>query len=97
MISLIFTFLVVCFIFGALKGAIGGICERVFHRYGGFFGTLWAFAINTIQFCIICWLVSLILPVISWDLGLTLGPLYCAYCWIFNKENKLLSLIAGRG
>lgn len=95
MIGMIFSFIIICFIIGFLGGAINSICERVFSFYGGLFGTLWAFALNTLEFCIICWLVGLLIPVISWELGLTLGPLYCLYCWIFNKENKLLSFLFG--
>lgn len=95
MIGIIFTVIIVIFIGGFILGILNSIFERIFRMYGGFWGALWAYAINTLQFCIFCWLVSFVVPCIHWELGLTLGPLYCTYCLIFNKENKLLSWILG--
>lgn len=93
--NLIFGFFLLCIILGIARAIFMGLFERLFEMYGGFWGTLVAFAINAFEFCFICWLVSFIIPGVDWALGLTLGPIYTIYCWIFNKENKLLSLWFG--
>ena len=54
---------------------------------------LYLFASIMIAFVVICGIIGLILPVFGWDLGFVLGPVYCAYCWIFKKENKVLKFM----
>ena len=61
--------------------------------YGGILGTPLAYAINTIEWCFFAWLAGLVIPYIDLGLGFILGPLYCTWCWVFNKENKLISFL----
>jgi hypothetical protein len=94
MLSFIFSTILgvflICFI---VKFLDNGPAEPFFSYYGGFFGTIVAFILSTIAFVVICGIIGLILPVFGWDLGFVLGPVYCAYCWIFKKENKVLKFM----
>ena len=69
--------------------------NNLFAFYGGILGTIIAFVINTFQWCFLAWLAGFIIPGVNAGLGIFLGPIYCAYCWICNKENKFLSIIFG--
>ncbi len=94
MLSFIFTLILVVFVFTfVFKFLQDGPLEPLFSYYGGLFGTVVAFILSTIGFVVICGIIGIILPIIEWDLGLILGPIYCAYCWIFKKENKILCFL----
>ncbi|MBQ8785624.1 MAG: hypothetical protein IJZ59_06260 [Alphaproteobacteria bacterium] len=91
--SFIFSLILGVFLFGFILKMLDGPLSSFFSYYGGFFATIVAFILSTIGFVVICGVVGLIIPVIGWDLGFVLGPVYCLYCWIFKKENKLLKFI----
>ena len=94
MLSFIFTLILGVFIVTFIvKFLDNGPAEPIFSFYGGFFGTVVAFILSTIAFVVMCGVIGLVLPIIGWDLGFILGPVYCLYCWIFKKENKVLKFM----
>ena len=95
MLSFIFSILAIAIVVGIVIGFIKGPFSPLFAYYGGFLGTLLAFVINTFEWCFICFVVGCIIPFVDLGLGLILGPLYCLYCWVFDKENKLLNFVLG--
>jgi len=67
--------------------------DRLFGRYGGILGTIVTFAINAVEFGFIFWVISKVIPLVDWELGMYVGLFYCAYCWIFDEENKMADFV----
>lgn len=74
-------FLVVCFLWGLLKNVI----ENLFSYF-------WELLITSIATALVGWLCGGF-----WYVGAVIGAIYCIFCWITNKENKLASWIVIRG
>ena len=93
-IKIILTIVLLSLLVGVWIGVLK-VVSGLLNFYGGLGGTILAYAINTIEWCVIAWLVGLLIPYVDSGLGCILGPLYCTWCWIFNKENKLIAILYG--
>ena len=89
----IFFSLIAIFFILIVIGLCWNIVDRLCGRYGGILGTIVTFLINAVEFGFIFWLVGKIIPIVDWKLGMEIGVVYCGYCWLFRKENKMVGFI----
>lgn len=82
-------------VIGLILGVLKIVSERFFSYYGGLGGTIIVYAVNTLEFCFLAWLLELIVVrffglnflQIDWSLGLILGPVYATWCWVKKERN----------
>lgn len=80
--NLIFGIFLLCFIIALFRDTIIALIGR-----------LWEAAITAFICAFFAWLLEFVLPVegLYW-IGAGVGIVYCVFCWIFSKRNKLVHI-----